>query len=223
MNNKNPTPKDRPDIYSPFIYPVKRTEKLDRLSKARDMEFTKVLFSRTSSRDFSRATLNELSELLYMGTKIRSIEIDDTNFFLTKRTTPSAGSRHPVDLMVSFPASPPVERILSYYNPIDHSLGELIIPVNSLHDFFEEVDRNLPIQDACVIWFSIQITKTSSKYSNPESLYWKDTGALLYCLQIIATYLGLRSCPLGTLAQNSFHNLFLNHNLISGGGILIGK
>lgn len=220
---KNPTPKDRPDIYSPFIYPVKRIERLARFSETRDMEFMEVLFSRTSAKDFSRATPNEVSELLYLSTKIRSIEIDDTNFFLTKRTTPSAGARHPIDLMVSLAASPPMERILSYYNPIDHSLGELVIPANSLRNFFEEVDRNLSIQDACVIWFSIQITKTSSKYSNPESLYWKDTGALLYCLQIISTYLGLKSCPLGTLAENSFHNLFLNHNLLSGGGILIGK
>jgi hypothetical protein len=81
----------------------------------------------------------------------------------------------------------------------------------------------LPIENACIIWFAIQIDKTASKYINAKPLYWKDTGALLYCIQLVAEYLGLKSCPLGTLANSSFSKLFNTSQIVSGGGLLVGK
>lgn len=95
-----------------------------------------------------------------------------------KRTSPSAGARYPIDLLISF-NNYIYRRTLLYYNPVEHSLGELLISKVHLWKFFNEIDRNLCIDNSCVIWFAIQTTKTISKYDNSESLYWRDTGAYL--------------------------------------------
>ncbi len=219
---ESPIPKKHDDKFVPFIYPIMIKYKLERPVEKVEREFLDVVLARRSANNFSPLTILEVSKVLYWSTKIQSFQTDERGFVLTKRTSPSGGARHPIDLLVSNTA-PIKERGLFYYNPVDHTLGELSISEKLRLDFFHEVSENLLIQDACLIWFSIQTSKTSSKYENPESLYWKDTGALLYCIQLIATYLGFKSCPMGTLANSSFNRLFDSPLLISGGGILIGK
>lgn len=216
---KDPKPKIKKDFFSPFVYSIKNKVSLNRDFKVESKDFLETIFSRKSSREFSNFSLCDLEKLLFYSCKIKSIEFDENNFLLTNRVTPSAGGRHPIDVLVSLPQK---ERILSYYNPIDHTLGELKIEKKKLDVFFSDINKNLAIKDACIIWFSIQVNKTSSKYDNAESLYWKDSGVLLFAIQLFATFLGYKSCPLGTLASNSFNKLFNDKNLFSGGGILIG-
>ncbi len=218
----NPTPKKVHDKFVPFNYPIKSKEKLNRNFDKRKHYFLDVMMSRRSSKDFNPLSLKQLSELLYFSNKIYALYEDDFGFISTKRTAPSAGGRHPIDLIISMPKEKE-SRTLAYYNPIDHSLNELNIYETKLEPFFSEIDNNIPINNACIIWFSIQINKTQAKYENCESLYWKDCGALLYCIQLVSNYIGLKSCPLGSLSINSFQNLFESNQLTSGGGILIGE
>jgi SagB-type dehydrogenase family enzyme len=216
---KDPFPKIIEDIFEPFVYPVKNKQLLNRNFNPKPKDFLSTMIERRSSRSISKLTLVQLEELLFYSCKITSIDLNDSGFIKSKRITPSAGARHPVDLLISLPDD---LRTLNYYNPLDHSLSELLVEQNILDDFFSTIDKNLSIENACVIWFSIQTNKTASKYGNPESLYWKDTGALLYCIQLMATYLGLKSCPLGTLSSSSFNKLFKDSSIVSGGGIIIG-
>ena len=218
----NPSPKEISDPFEPFVYDSTEKEILVENFPKRSSEFLDVLFSRNSNPSLNQISKQELSELLFLSAKIRRVEEDKYGFLISKRTTPSAGARHPIDLLISL-GQQDSKRNLHYYNPIDHSLNKLPIPEINLSYFFEEVNNNVPLNDACMIWFCIQINKTGSKYENPESLYWKDTGALLYCLQLVAQFLNLKSCPLGSLAADSFPKLFSNDKLISGGGIIIGK
>ena len=218
---KSPNPKFRPDEFTPFNYPIKGVRKLNRDFELRNSDFLEVLLNRRSEQALNGPLLTNLSELLYYSNKIHSIYIDDFGYALTKRTAPSAGARHPVDLLVSFSVGKE-KRILEYYNPIDHSLSELSISENDQRIFFKEIEENLSIGNACVIWFSIQRDKTGAKYENPESLYWRDAGALLHCIQITAAHLGLKSCPIGSLAEKSFYSLFKSDLLLSFGGILVG-
>lgn len=217
---QNPSPKKVNDRFDPFIYPLGSKTKLKRDFKKREGSFIDILSSRRSSRDLSAVLIEEVSEMLYFTSRIQSIDIDDYGFLISKRTVPSAGGRHPIDILVSTPSKD--GPVLNYYNPIEHSLSELLISEVKQKSFFEEVNKNIPIKNSCLIWFSIQINKTKSKYDNAESLYWKDAGAYLYCIQLVSNYIGLNSCPLGGLASKSFENLFKSKNLISGGGILIG-
>lgn len=218
---KSPKPKNINDEFHPFKYPFSTKTKLNRDFKAREGVFLDFLLTRRSSQKVGYISLEDITELLYYSNKIQSISIDDSGFLISKRTAPSAGGRHPIDILVSLPSES--TRFLQYYNPIDHSLSELSISIEIQQSFFKEINKNLPLGDCCLIWFSIQTKKTQSKYENAESLYWRDAGALLYCIQIISNYLGFKSCPLGGLAVKSFYDLFKTNNLISGGGILIGN
>lgn len=217
---QNPTPKKVNDRFDPFIYPLGSKIKLKRDYKKRESSFIDVLSSRRSSRNLSAVLIEDISEILHLTSRTKSIDIDDYGFLISKRTVPSAGGRHPIDILVS--TSTKDGPVLNYYNPIEHSLSELLISKAKQKSFFKEVNKNIPIQNSTLIWFSIQINKTKSKYENAESLYWKDAGAYLYCIQLVANYIGLNSCPLGGLAPKTFQNLFKSNNLISGGGILIG-
>jgi len=218
---EDPSPKKVKDRFDPFIYPLGSKTKLKRDFKDREGSFINVFLSRRSSQDLNAISIDDISELLYLTSKIQSIEIDSSGFLISKRTVPSAGGRHPIDILVSIPSVD--GRTLHYYNPVDHTLSELLISEVRQKNFFKEVNNNVLINNSCLIWFSIQVNKTKSKYNNAESLYWKDAGAFLYCIQLVANLLELKSCPLGGLASKSFYNLFKSKNLISGGGILIGQ
>jgi len=220
---KNPKPKDNWMPHIPFVYNTQKKALLEKPVMERQEDFLNVIFKRRSDTSLLPISLSELSELLYYSNRIQHLGKDDYGYITTKRTAPSAGGRHPIDILVSFPTKENKTRLLNYYNPIDHSLNELVIESSIQNIFFDEVNQNLDIKNAVLLWFSIQPYKTSSKYENAESLYWRDVGALLYCIQLVSSFLELKSCPLGTLAANSFHLLFENDSLLSGGGILVGK
>lgn len=217
---ENPKPKKTIQEFVPFDYPISSKKRLKRTFDKKERDFLDVLLTRRSSTEFGSISLDTISELLFLSNNIQQIGIDESGYLISKRTVPSAGGRHPVDILISLPSED--KRLLHYYNPIEHSLGELSLSQENLKYFFEDVNMNLPIDKGCLIWFVIQRNKTETKYTNPESLYWRDTGALLYCLQLVANYLNLKSCPLGGLAVSSFDKLFDVKNLLSGGGLLIG-
>lgn len=218
----NPIPKDNSDIYELLEYPILKKEKLNRVFKPEQKDFLKVLFERRSDSNHRLTKSLDISELLFYSSKIKFLSSDQKGFIISKRTAPSAGGRHPIDILVSPPGSLN-QRNLFYYNPIDHSLNELNLPAKRMKQFLSEVDKNLRIDSSFLLWFSIQTFKTSSKYLNPESLYWRDAGALLAILQLVGTFLGYKTCPIGTLAENKFKKLFEGYELISGGGIIVGK
>lgn len=208
--------------YEPFIYPLGRKEKLTRPDTTLNSPFIDVLFKRRSYKNLTSCENKKVSEVLFYCMRIHEITNDITGTITSKRICPSAGARHPIDIFVSLPEKLN-ERELFYYNPIDHSLNELVLDKKNVVTFLEDINSTLFLNDAYLFWFSIQVEKTGSKYLNPESLYWRDTGCLLYAIQLISTYIGLSSCPIGTLASDSFHKLFLSDSLFSGGGILIGN
>jgi SagB-type dehydrogenase family enzyme len=114
-------------------------------------------------------------------------------------------------------------RNLFYYNPIDHTLGKITTKKRRLTSFLKHVNKVLPYHDASIIWFVANTNKTSAKYQYAESLIWRDAGAYIYCFQIVAEALKLKSCPLGTLGEPFITDLVDANNASHGvGGILVG-
>lgn len=217
---KNPTPKTEHDKFSPYIYPTVDKIKLERKFKKIDKDFISVYYNRKSYRKFKSLPINKLSELLYHSNRVLNLDIGKKGYIETHRTSPSAGGRHPIDVLVF---SPSLKDITGYYyNPLEHSLNEMDLLKSNVSDFLSEVNSNLSVMEGTILWFSIQKEKTESKYFNSESLYWKDLGALIYNIQLVCSYLEIVSCPLGTLASDNFNRLFETEKLLSGGGILIG-
>lgn len=221
---KNPFPKDKPDRFVPKSYNINGKRKLPRdFDNIADRGFLDVILSRRSVKEFTTLSDKELASVLFFSNKIESIDQDESGYISSWRTAPSAGARHPIDLLVSCSKPSLEERTLEYYNPFDHSLNSIELDHRLLRSFLEDINRNIEIGKSAIIWFSIQPFKTGSKYHNPESLYWRDAGVLLYCIQLISSYLGIASCPLGTLASNSFNLIFDKRFFVPAGGILVGK
>lgn len=218
---KSPQPKDHIDKYTPYLYNIANKIHLDSFSNFPSIEFKDVLINRRSHRLFDKPiNTSHLYQILHLSTKITSISQNEEGFIETMRVVPSGGARHPIDLLT-------IEKIdnlncLNLYNPIDNSISRLQTEPTSLQYFIQEIEECLKIENSTIIWFAIQEHKTSSKYHNPQSLIWRDVGALLYCIQLVCTYLGAKSCPIGTLANKSFNRLFTSDKVSSGGGILIG-
>lgn len=207
--------------YEPFVYPSleKITLPVFAFSK-RQKDFLDVFRERRSEKQLGVCTLEELSEILFHAVKPYTISRDDYDMTVYRSASPSAGGRHPIDILVGLPEKE--ERRLYFYEPLLHSLLRLDIPIELQREFFDDINQTLLLGDSVLIWFSIQYMRTASKYTDFESLVWRDAGAQLCCLQQVAKYVRLDSCPIGYLAKDTFNRMFHCDSLISGGGMIIG-
>lgn len=217
----NPTLKINQKIFRPYVYPIKRKIYLPNENEFESKDFLNIYMKRRSNKNLGTCSLNDLSKLLRLALKPCMIDKDNTGTIVLKCASPSAGGRFPIDILVGGLFEK--ERDLYYYNVIDNTLNLIDVGDDLKNDFFQDVNKTLNLGNATLLWFSIQTEKTSSKYMYPESLYWRDAGALLYCFQITCSYLGISSCPIGYLAEDTFSTLFKNEGIISAGGLLVGN
>lgn len=220
---KNPEPRKKNKKINNIFYEVKEYISLPKENKVPDTTFSEVLKNRKSERDFSSLTLQQISDLLWNAAKVKSVSLSNEGQILTHRASISAGAIHPIDIFVS-PAKPLNKRNLFYYDPFGHRLGSLITNKEVLCDFFKTIHLCLDCTNATILWFGASLERTGAKYKNPESLVWRDVGALLMTIHLTAIALNLKSCATGTLAEPIFNNLIGNkYHLISVGGVLIGN
>ena len=216
-----PSIRERHLEYVPFVYLSLEKITLPRITSSKHQnDFLDVLRERRSVKQLGGCTIEKLSEILFHAVKPYTICKDDYDMTVYRSASPSAGGRHPIDILVGLPENE--GRRLFLYEPLSHSLRRLDVPVELQREFFDDISQTLPLGDSVLIWFSIQYMRTASKYNDYESLVWRDAGAQLCCLQQVAKYVGLDSCPIGYLAEETFEKMFNCATLISGGGMIIG-
>lgn len=208
--------------YKPFIYPCVEALQLSKVDDCLpDKGFLQVFKERRSIKRLGSCSLDALSQVLYYAFKPYMISTDDYGVTVCRSASPSAGGRHPIDILVGLLKGG--SRKLYLYQPVSHSLRRLAIPEEKLQLFFSDVENTLPFGESVLLWFSIQYMRTASKYTDYMSLVWRDVGAQLCCLQQAAKYVGLDSCPIGYLAEDTFASLFESDALLSGGGLIVGE
>ena len=216
-----PSIRERHLEYVPFVYLSLEKITLPRITSSKHQnDFLDVLRERRSVKQLGGCTIEKLSEILFHAVKPYTICKDDYDMTVYRSASPSAGGRHPIDILVGLPENE--GRRLFLYEPLSHSLRRLDVPVELQREFFDDISQTLPLGDSVLIWFSIQYMRTASKYNDYESLVWRDAGAQLCCLQQVAKYVGLDSCPIGYLAEDTFNKMFNCDSLVSGGGMIIG-
>lgn len=215
----NPLPKKRENKVKASPYSISKVFALAEPDKNHKFNFFDLAWSRRSSVPGSMITLDELNRVLWYSSKVIHATYQPNGYVLSNRPTPSAGARHPIDLLIY---DPKLSNSLCYYNPFGHSLNELVTSEIILGEFIEHVNLNVDMRQSTLIWFIAHGERTSAKYKNPESLIWRDSGALLYGIQMSCSALKLKSCPVGTLGEPFISQLF-NVPIISGGGMLIGN
>lgn len=218
---KNPEPRKKYRKIKSFHYEFEECIYLPQIHKIKPIDFFEVLNKRKSERIFKKIFLHQLSGLLWYAAKAKKIFLSEYGTILSHRAAPSAGAIHPIDIFISLPET--IEnRKLYYYDPYTHKLGKLVFKTRSLHSFFKNINDCLVADQATIIWFAAHLARTSVKYKNSESLVWRDAGSLIATIQLVATALRMKSCPVGTLGEPFFSNAF-NNNLFSAGGILLGR
>lgn len=217
-----PKLRTEPLTYEPYIYECGEKISLPKVDiEAQGTAFIEVFSERRSVKTLGSCPLNVLSQILFLAVKPYSIGIDDYGVTVYRSAAPSAGGRHPIDVLVGLKEDG--ERWLYLYQPLKHTLRKLLVSPELQKAFFESVEETLPFGESALLWFSVQYMRTASKYTNYESLVWRDVGAQLCCLQQAAKYVGIDSCPIGYLAEDEFNAMFQTEKLMSGGGLIIGK
>lgn len=217
--DKDPRPKTNEETVPSFSYPGNEKVFFKKPDVFVNRSFFEVATERTSQRKFSALPESRLAQLLWYSAKVISTHSQANGYILSHRPSPSAGARHPIDIIVSMPSK---ERKLEYYNPFDHSLTVVTTDQILVDNFVDHINQCMEIQEGTIIWFLAHQVRTGAKYDNPESLVWRDAGALIYCMQIVCAALNLSSCAIGTLADPHIKILF-GEEVISAGGIIIGE
>jgi len=207
--------------YSEFAYAIERRQYLAVPEPLPAVLLTQVLASRRSRRTFQRVTPKDLNSLLWHSA--RAIEVSSANLPRWQhRPAPSAGGKHPLDLLIFRDEAG--SRVAEIYEPATHALDCLKLPsVGLLHHFLNDLNKVLQIKDGTIIWFAAQFDRTLSKYENGESLVWRDCGALIATISLVAESLGLKCCAVGITGEPSVSQILSSNKRVVGvGGMILG-
>ena len=217
--DENPRPRALPDLKLPRAkWPVTRVLDCGDIVSPLEQSFVNTLEARRSHRVMSRAPLREVVNAIAFGVRPReTIETDAVGRSL--RPSPSAGAIHPVDvLLVQGPS-----RVFRYA-PLEHQLQVLNVPrIGHLNAFIEDCRQILPEASGTAIVLVGEMSRVAAVYRRPESLLWRDAGALLQTLALVATAYRLAFCPLGILGTPVVRAIGLSEQISGVGVALIGR
>lgn len=219
---ENPNPKDKEKKLPAFELPFDKVIELPFPKEFPIMNFTEVLDLRRSKRLFNSISIESLSNLLYLSTRVKQENLLDSGYKISFRPSPSAGGRHPIDIFV-LSESLFENRMLHYYDPYIHQLKQVRFDLEETDRLRNHLLESFPgSHNATVLWMVVFPERTESKYDNYQSLVWRDVGALTNTIQLVSTFLRLNSCISGTLGEPVISELFTGVRVQSGGAILIG-
>jgi hypothetical protein len=138
------------------------------------------------------------------------------------RPTPSAGGRHPIDLILTgWPG--PTDLLL--YDPVAHALATLSPAYTDAMPALVTLARECSGTAAgVVIWHVAQPSRTASRYFHAESLVWRDAGALVAVTSIVCEAMGLACTPLGATGDPWLSTVLAGDGWVAGvGGCVIGS
>jgi len=222
VNLASPSPREVELPYVEFAYNVEVQYYLPQPENNPERTFTDILSARRTKRTFNPVSQQRLISLLWLSAKASIVNTPSEPRW-QHRPTPSAGGKHPVDLLI-FPNGP-TEKAGYVYDSVSHVLSLLkITDGKSLEQFFSAVDQVVAIERATIIWLIAQFDRTLSKYENGESLVWRDAGALLSTVSLVAEYLNLNCCALGITGEPFISRILDSQDKVIGvGGLLLGE
>ena len=183
-------------------------------------DFASVIAARNSSRHIRRSSLREIANFLAFACAVRSTwGIDSAR---SSRPAHSAGALHPVEVLLV--AGARRDRVFK----IDPSLNAL----QSLHIRWTPPLKSLDAKLAAMLPHArcdylvllADPAVTDSHYSDPQSLIWRDAGALMQTLHFCATAYRLAFCPAGITGAELAAAIFgAGSRLIGVGVTVIGR
>lgn len=180
--------------------------------------FDSVALSRRTARDFGVVGMGQLSSLFWLSHRVQHVHSSNLGFHLSQRPVISAGAIHPITILTAlYP-----EETWWRYDPERHQLCSLDLS-DSLASVRKEIECVVDAQHGAILLFVAQPDMAAAKYEHPESLVWRDAGALLAQLSLAAHALDLNFCPLGITGQNYAEQLDNQGKLIGVGMAIVGS
>jgi SagB-type dehydrogenase family enzyme len=218
----SPIPRDTPVAYTDFSYPITGREYLAIPESPNESSFWEVLSSRSSRRAVGSIGETQLAHLLWYSAKTRAARRERDGFLWQSRPAPSAGGRHPVDLIVMHEECG--RAIVRLYDPIAHSLCSLSVDQQRAMSFCQHAKAIIRAEDGVLLWFVAQFGRTLGRYVDGESLVWRDAGALLATIYLVCEALELACCAIGPSGDPDVPQIIGAENKLNGvGGCIVGS
>ncbi len=161
-----------------------------------DMSFMSVLHRRRSARVMARAPFRAVAQWLSLSLRSHGAGADPSEP-RSRRPTVSAGALHPIEVIVLRGSARP---IALHFEAAGNAIAHLSsLNLRRTHSALDACRSVLPDAKGDFVFLLASTTKTAAYYNAPESLLWRDAGAVIQTLALTADALGLAFCPLGIL------------------------
>jgi len=179
------------------------------------IDFFDVLDARRSTTGATLPT-KQLSSLLWHSMRLRYRRAGRFGIGRESRSAPSAGGLHPVRLLVL---------------PVDHADGGIyddhrhaLVPIDAAALALNRasVGEILGVARGTTIQLVADPALVGACYENPESLIWRDAGALIATVCLVATALGQTATPVGRVGSAIVNAAGLSEVFIGTGAVHIG-
>jgi hypothetical protein len=216
----DPLPRQTPLAFRRIDWPVSRTVVLPPPVPPPINDFATVMAARYSSRRIRRTSLRETANFLAFACAVKSTWGVDS--LRSSRPAHSAGALHPVEvLLVAGGRRDRVFRINPLLNAIQSLRTQWTPPLKSLD---AKLAVMLPHARSDYLVLLADPAVTDSYYFDPQSLIWRDAGALMQTLHFCATAYRLALCPAGITGTELAAAIFgADSRLIGAGVAVIGR
>jgi SagB-type dehydrogenase family enzyme len=180
----------------------------------RDLAMTlqDALMQRRSVRRLLPPSAEDIATVLFHSARVRSAWTADDGFIATSRPSPSAGGRHPFDLVVVVDRSIDLPSGTYAFDPITCALQVKSTDPAVTRQLVETARRLLEQTQPppVLVYLVAEFRRTLDRYRLGATLVYRDAGALLATLGLTATAAGLATCIVatsGTLGINAVCDL----------------
>ncbi|MGI9374939.1 nitroreductase family protein [Novosphingobium aquimarinum] len=180
-----------------------------------DAGFFEVLGTRRSGIG-GPLDIDDLSALLWHSTALRSRTPGRFGVPAESRNSPSGGGLHPIRLLVL----PLEDGAAGFYDDQQHGLmpvGAAALAVNR-----ESISTILGHGHGTTVQFAADRALLDACYRNASSILWRDAGALITTMCLIATALGIAACPVGRVGNDVVVAAGVAEGFVGAGAVHFG-
>lgn len=202
-------------LYADYAWPVESSTPFEPFSAPAESAFVDVFEQRRSTRTLSPAPLELTVGALLFALMPRFWKEGDA-LRRSRRPTLSAGALHPISVLLFNDSA--VFRV----NADSCMLEKLIFATEARDAWISKCQRVLPGANGAFLTFVADMARPASAYAHCETRVWRDAGATLQAIALVAALFGLGFCPLGVLGHEVVSALPLGEQLLAVGAAAIG-
>ena len=212
---EDPQPLGDDGPYSDYAWPVESSTQFEPLIAPAARAFVDVFEQRRSTRSLSPAPLELTVGALLFALTPRFWKDGDA-LRRSRRPALSAGALHPISVLLFN------ESAVFRVNADSCILEKLTFATEVRDAWIRNCQRVLPEANGEFLTLVADMTRPMSAYAHSETLVWRDAGATLQTLALVAQLFGLGFCPLGILGNEVVSALPSGAQLLAVGAAAIG-